>query len=94
MAAMLATPLVILLIIVTVLERLWWWARGVKRSGRSASSVGWEELTAAFQGSKRVELEQRQTESMLRDDETDGAPPGDRVDLDRGVVFIARRDKR
>jgi hypothetical protein len=44
-------------------------------------------------GSKRVELEQRQMESMLRDDETDGAPPGDRVDLDRGVVFIARRDR-
>ncbi|WP_156056355.1 DUF6191 domain-containing protein [Streptosporangium roseum] len=75
-----------LLIIVALLERLWKWAAGVKRSGRSLASPGFDEFTAAFQSTKRIQLEQRQAESMLRDDETDGAPPANRIDLTRRKV--------
>ncbi|MFI6604046.1 DUF6191 domain-containing protein [Nonomuraea sp. NPDC050536] len=52
------------------------------------TAPGVEELAAAFQGSKRIELEQRQTELMLRDDETDGAPPTTRIDLTSGRAVI------
>lgn len=79
----------LLLIFVVFLERLWRWASGVKRSGRVVTAPGVEELAAAFQGSKRIELEQRQSELMLRDDETDGAPPSsNRIDLTSGRAVI------
>ncbi|WP_214325209.1 DUF6191 domain-containing protein [Nonomuraea sediminis] len=82
-----------LLIFVVLLERLWKWAAGVKRSGRAVTAPGVEELAAAFQGSKRIELEQRETELMLRDDETDGAPPTTRIDLTSGRAVIQVKRK-
>ncbi|MGC5014957.1 DUF6191 domain-containing protein [Streptosporangium sp. DT93] len=87
--------LVLLLLAVAVLDRLWRrvtgsdlisWLRG--RSGPSLSATGFDEFTAAFHGTKRTELEHRQVRSVLRDDGSDGAPPHDRVDLDRGLVVI------
>ncbi|WP_345431394.1 DUF6191 domain-containing protein [Actinoallomurus vinaceus] len=64
------------------------WLR--RRSGTPLSATGFDELTAAFQGSKRTELEHRQIELVLRQDDSDGAPPANRVDLDQGVAFITR----
>lgn len=84
-------PLVVLLITFFLAERLWRWARGVHKSEKSASAAGLEELTAMFYGSKRVEQEQREIEYMLRDDESDGAPPADSIDLEGGVVRIPRQ---
>ncbi|SNT60755.1 hypothetical protein SAMN05443665_105917 [Actinomadura meyerae] len=91
MDGMLAWPLAILLVIVFVAERLWRWARGVHKSDQSASAAGLEELTAMFYGSKRLEQEQREIEYMLRDEEYDGAPPTNSVDLDAGVARIRRQ---
>jgi hypothetical protein len=57
------------------------------------SVTGFEEVDAFFTGAKRAELEQRHSQSMLRDDQEDGAPPRPVVDLDAGVVrFVAPRD--
>ncbi|QKW33813.1 hypothetical protein HUT06_07010 [Actinomadura sp. NAK00032] len=89
----LAWPLVVLLIVVFMVERLWRWARGVHKSDRSASAAGLEELTAMFYGSKRLEQEQREIDYMLRDDEYDGAPPTNSVDLDAGVARIHRQHR-
>lgn len=64
------------------------WLR--QRSGTPLSATGFDEFTAVFQGSKRTELEHRQVEHVLREADTDGAPPRDRIDLDRGVAIITR----
>lgn len=55
------------------------------------AAAGVEEITAFWYGTKRRELDQRAAQSVLRDDHSDGAPPRDRIDLDRGhAVLIAR----
>ncbi|NKY31805.1 hypothetical protein HGA13_01765 [Nocardia speluncae] len=55
------------------------------------AAAGVEEITAFWYGTKRRELDQRAAQSMLREDHSDGAPPRDRIDLDRGhAVLIAR----
>ncbi|GAA2715643.1 MULTISPECIES: DUF6191 domain-containing protein [Streptomyces] len=40
---------------------------------------------------KRVQIEQRQTELVLRDDVQDGAPPPMGIDLAAGTAVIRRR---
>ncbi|MEV1203721.1 DUF6191 domain-containing protein [Microbispora rosea] len=82
------------LILLALLERLWRWAAKVRKSGRSISATGFDEFAAAFLSSKRVQLEQRQSETMLRDDETDGAPPANRIDTARNKITIVMPDKR
>ncbi|MGH3859745.1 DUF6191 domain-containing protein [Actinokineospora sp.] len=54
--------------------------------------MGFEELDAFFSGGKRLELEDRKSQSLMRDDEESGAPPHPRVDLDGGPVRMVRRD--
>jgi hypothetical protein len=68
-------------------ERAWRRARRVRDTGTSLSAASFDEFIAFFHGSKRVELDQRATQSLLRDEETNGAPPNG-VDLDRGVVVL------
>ncbi|MEU8547906.1 DUF6191 domain-containing protein [Streptomyces roseoverticillatus] len=50
-----------------------------------------EELHAFLNANKRVTMEQRQTELVLRDDTQDGAPPRMGVDLDAGTAVVRRR---
>ncbi|WP_425554662.1 DUF6191 domain-containing protein [Kitasatospora putterlickiae] len=50
-----------------------------------------EELHALFNANKRVQIEQRQAQLVLRDDERAGAPPGAGVDLDAGTAMVRRR---
>ncbi|MCO6011642.1 DUF6191 domain-containing protein [Actinoallomurus purpureus] len=64
------------------------WLR--RRSGTPLSATGFDEFTAAFQGSKRTELDHRQVERVLRDEDADGAPPANRVDLDQNVAYITK----
>ncbi len=82
------------LILLALLERLWRWAAKVRKSGRSISATGFDEFTAAFLSTKRVQLEQQQSETMLRDDESDGAPPANRIDAARNKITIVVPDKR
>jgi hypothetical protein len=46
-------------------------------------------MTLLFYATKQAELDQRQTESMLRDEEAEAAPPRGPVDLDGGVVRLS-----
>ena len=50
------------------------------------SASGMDELTACCYAGKRAELDQRRTESMLRDEVRSGG-----VDLDGGVVTLSRQ---
>ncbi|HEY0498133.1 MAG TPA: DUF6191 domain-containing protein [Kutzneria sp.] len=97
--AMSLPGLVLLLVALAALERLGLWAgraswlpwrRG--RGGPPVSAAGFDEIGAAFYGSKRMELEHRQSQSMLREEEADGAPPN-RIDLDSGNVRLSRRPR-
>ncbi|MEU6426589.1 DUF6191 domain-containing protein [Microbispora sp. NPDC046973] len=81
------------LILLALLERLWRWAAKVRKSGKSISATGFDEFTAAFLSTKRMQLEQRQSETMLRDDQTDGAPPVNRIDTVGKKITIVLPDK-
>lgn len=91
---------VVLLVGLAALERLGLWAgRSLlpwRRGRATVSAAGFDELTALFYAGKRIELEQRRTELVLRDDQLDGAPPRGavRLDLDRGIAFLpSHRDR-
>ncbi|MCC9305971.1 DUF6191 domain-containing protein [Kitasatospora sp. RB6PN24] len=56
--------------------------------GRAAGAVATEELHALLYPGKRAQLEQRRVESVLRDDEQDGAPPRTGIDLAAGRAVI------
>ena len=63
-----------------------------KRPGTPLSATYVNELTAMFYGTKRVELEHRQSMSLMREEDAQGAPPRVGVDLDRGVVVLRPDD--
>ena len=95
--AMSLPGLVVLLVALAALERMGLWATRAswlpwrrKRTGPPVSATTFDEFGAAFYGSKRMEIEHRQSQSMLRDDEADGAPPN-RIDLDGGTVRLSPR---
>ena len=93
--------LVCLLVALVALERfgLWagrssWlpWRRRAEPSGRQPrraelSAAGLDELSGWLYAGKRLELDQRNTELMLRDDSLDGAPPVT-VDPVTGAVLV------
>ncbi|MGW5381905.1 DUF6191 domain-containing protein [Nocardia sp. NPDC003963] len=55
------------------------------------AAAGVEEITAFWYGSKRDQLDHRAAQTMLRDEEADGAPPRDRIDPAAGrAVLLAR----
>ncbi|MFB0632907.1 DUF6191 domain-containing protein [Streptomyces sp. AB3(2024)] len=58
---------------------------------RGAGATATEELHALIYPSKRVQLDQRHIELVLRDDEQDGAPGRNGVDLDAGTARIRSR---
>lgn len=64
---------------------------GTRFGSRGVGATATEELHALIYPSKRVQLEQRRIELVLRDDEEDGAPPRTGVDLDAGTVRIEQR---
>jgi hypothetical protein len=62
-----------------------------KRPGTPLSATYVNELTAIFYGSKRVELDHRDSMSLMREDDAQGAPPAVGVDLDRGIVTMRKQ---
>ncbi|HEX4725346.1 MAG TPA: DUF6191 domain-containing protein [Pseudonocardiaceae bacterium] len=66
--------------------------RRKKRAGAPVSATYVNEVTAMFYGSKRMELDHRDSQSLMREDDAEGAPPHMGVDLDGGIVRI--RDDR
>lgn len=61
--------------------------RGRKRKGTPLATTTVNEITAMFYGSKRMELEHRDSVAVMREEDAQGAPPP-RVDLDRGVAVL------
>ncbi|GAA1290714.1 DUF6191 domain-containing protein [Saccharothrix xinjiangensis] len=86
--------LAVLLVALAAGERLLGWVR--RRAGRHpvVSATAFDEFTAIVHGSKRVELDQRQTALVLGEDEESGAPPRGPVDLDSGSVRLSPRPAR
>lgn len=90
--------LVSLLIALAAVERFAAWTGRTllpwRRGRTTVSAVGFDELTATFYAGKRLELDQRNVELMLRDDQRDGAPPRGGIDLDRGTAVLPWRRER
>ncbi|MFJ8429770.1 DUF6191 domain-containing protein [Kitasatospora sp. NPDC094019] len=63
---------------------------GPGTSGGFGMSV-FEELHALFHAGKRVQIEQRQAQLVLRDDDHATAPPGHGIDLDAGAAVVIRK---
>jgi hypothetical protein len=65
------------------------------RDRRRAVPVAYDEAAAFLAPAKRVELEERQSRSLVRDTVDDGAGPRGRarvrVDLDAGRALLSRR---
>ena len=63
-----------------------------KRTGTPLTATYINEFTAIFYGTKRVELDNRLSMSLMREEDTQAAPPNLDVDLDRKIVFLVRDD--
>ncbi|WP_031071430.1 DUF6191 domain-containing protein [Streptomyces sp. NRRL WC-3742] len=85
---LLPAGLVVLFFLAGVARRLR--GRGAAGAPRGAGAMATEEMHALLYPGKRVQLEQRRIELVLRDDEHDGAPKRTGVDLDAGRVVIRR----
>lgn len=59
-----------------------------RRTGTPLSATFIDEFTATFYGSKRQELDNRAAQSLLREEDSDGAPPWLGIDLDRRTVHL------
>lgn len=81
---------VVLLMIVGIYETRA--RRKGKGRERTLSATYTNEVTTFFYGTKRIELEHYDSMSMMRDEESQGAPPEHGVDLDRGTVRLPRNE--
>lgn len=59
-----------------------------KRAGTPLATTTVNEITAMFYGSKRMELDHRDSVAVMREEDAQGAPPL-AVDLDHGVVRLS-----
>ncbi|XVS67141.1 DUF6191 domain-containing protein [Actinosynnema sp. CA-299493] len=62
-----------------------------KRKGTPLATTTVNEITAMFYGSKRMELDHRDSVAVMREEDTQAAPPH-AIDLDHGVVRLPRSD--
>ncbi len=58
-----------------------------KQSGTPLAETYINEFTATFYGSKRMQLEHRDSVAIMREEDAQGAPPS-RVDLVKGTVVL------
>jgi hypothetical protein len=82
----------VLLVVLAVVERT---ASRLRRRSPLAhrhraalSAAGTDVFSAALVPGRAVDLEQRRASELMREDETDGAPPRSRIDLDAGVAHL------
>ncbi|TYC66719.1 hypothetical protein EH183_41675 [Streptomyces sp. CB01881] len=62
-----------------------------RSSGHGLGATATEELHAFFNANKRVQIEQRRTQLVLRDDDHAGAPPRTGIDLDGGTAVVQQQ---
>jgi hypothetical protein len=58
------------------------------KHGTAMSSTGFDILQEALYPSKKHEIEQREHESLMAEEDAEGAPPRTRIDLDKGTAHI------
>ncbi|HKN54494.1 MAG TPA: DUF6191 domain-containing protein [Amycolatopsis sp.] len=77
-------------VVLLVIVGAWEVRPGNRRSRfkKRLSATYLEETTAFLYGTKRTELDHRDTMSMLFEEEAQGAPPRHQVDLEGGVARI------
>jgi len=78
-----------LLFLLAVGERAIRWFRRRRGEAPVLSGAAFDQVTLLFYATKQAELDQRQTDSMLRDEEAEAAPPRGAIDLDGGVVRLS-----
>ena len=78
---------VILLVLVALFEML---TRKRRKRRTPVSGTVTDEFTALLYSTKRMELDHRESVSMLRDEQDQGAPPVVGVDLDGRRVVLRR----
>jgi hypothetical protein len=88
--ALIGPAAVLLLVIVGAYELLRQKRR--KKVGTPLAATYVNEVTAMFYGTKRMELDHRDSVSMMRDEEAQGGPPAD-LDLDSGTVTLGNLRK-
>ncbi|MEU1284169.1 DUF6191 domain-containing protein [Kitasatospora sp. NPDC005856] len=66
-------------------------AARARSSGLGLGATATEELHAFFNANKRVQIEQRRTQLVMRDDDHAGAPPRTGIDLDGGTAVLRGR---
>ena len=82
----------VLLVVLAVVERT---ASGLRRASplhgaerHALSAAGADVFSAALEPGRAHDVDQRLATELMREDETDGAPPRSRIDLDAGVAEI------
>ncbi|WP_344315503.1 DUF6191 domain-containing protein [Fodinicola feengrottensis] len=104
-AAALVIPALVLLLLVAaafeklVVKRLGWLPWRKRRDpemfgAMSITGAGLDEFELAFRGTKPYRRDFKQSSLMQREEESDGAPPRTRIDLDNNVAnLVLRPDK-
>ncbi|MFD5434884.1 DUF6191 domain-containing protein [Kitasatospora sp. NPDC127067] len=64
-----------------------------RSGGPGLGATATEELHAFFNANKRVQIEQRRTQLVMRDDDHAGAPPRTGIDLAGGTAVVRQREK-
>ena len=86
--AMTLPGLVLLLTVLGIYDLMSARSKHSKKRGTAMSSTGFDLLQEALYPSKRYEIEQRDHESVVSEEDTDGAPPRSHIDLDRGIARL------
>jgi hypothetical protein len=86
--AMTLPALVLLLFALGMVELAAARRRPGARRGTAMSSTGFDILQEALYPSTKHQVEQREHESLMAEDDAEGAPPRTRIDLDRGTAHV------
>jgi hypothetical protein len=86
--AMTLPALVLLLFALGVIELAVAKRKPGSKHGSAMSSTGFDILQESLYPSKKHEIEQREHESLMAEEDAEGAPPRTRIDLDRGTAHI------
>ncbi len=89
LVAMTLPALLLALTVLGIFEILRTKRRG--EGGTAMASTGFDILQEALYPSKSHEIEQREHESMMAEEDGEGAPPRTRVDLGAGTAHIRLR---
>ncbi len=87
LAALTLPALVIALLVLGTLDLAASRRPGARR-GTAVSSTGFEVLEAVFHPAKHHEIAERESKSLLRDEQGEAAPPLSRVDLVAGTAHL------